>query len=78
MNACRSCKTPIIWAISATGAPMPVDSEPHPHGYLHLEPPTFLGGMRRARVVSGPERSRHAGQLHLAHFASCPYAHRRR
>ena len=75
MNACRSCKAPIVWAISTTGAPMPVDPDPHPRGNLHLdERPTSLGAMPLAIVLPGPARAEHAGQLYLSHFASCPYA----
>jgi hypothetical protein len=41
---------------------MPVDPDPQPRGNLHLdEPPTSLGAMRRAIVVPGPARARHAG-----------------
>lgn len=75
-EVCKTCKAPIVWAITGTGRLMPVDAEPDPNGNLLLH----TAGSIHAIVVPPGARSNFAGELHKAHFATCPYAdqHRRR
>jgi hypothetical protein len=83
-SKCRSCKAPIVFALTGTGRLMPVDVEPHADGNLVLE----LGDEIRVRPATAEERThalpllaalRPATKLFRAHFATCPHAdqHRR-
>jgi hypothetical protein len=76
---CRSCKAWVVWALTATGRPMPVDAEPHPEGLLVLE----LGDTIRVRAANAEERTavlpllthlRPEVKLFRSHFATCPNA----
>jgi hypothetical protein len=53
---------------------MPIDADPHPAWHPPARTAHVFGTVRRAIVGPAPERAKHAGRLHLAHFASCPYA----
>jgi hypothetical protein len=72
---CRSCQAPVIWAVSASGRPMPLDPDPRPDGTLILietDPPTALrvgDGSKEAQTAARRQQPRYA-----AHFASCPDA----
>lgn len=76
MPVCRSCRRPILWAITANGHRAPVDSVPVPAGNLRLSR-TQAGVTRRVELLVGVEleRARSAGErLYLSHFATCPDA----
>jgi hypothetical protein len=76
VNQCRSCKQPIIWAITANGKATPVDPQPSLKGNLLL---TYdgNGGGYRASVATSVDP---ASPRYVSHFATCPTArlHRRR
>jgi hypothetical protein len=67
MSTCRTCHTPIIWAKTPSGRPMPLDAEPSPQGniVLRMDGIAIVGGEGSLRYTS--------------HFANCPQAaqHRR-
>lgn len=78
VEACRSCRAPIIWATSTAGRAVPIDRDRIAGGNIELEEaPAFVPEGRRpgsptARVVK-PE----PGVLrYRSHFASCPDAWR--
>lgn len=71
MTVCRSCKAPVIWALTEQGNSMPIDQDPVEGGSIKLEP----GHPPIARVVPKAERE---GLLYTSHFARCPYAERHR
>lgn len=77
---CRSCRAPILWAVTADGESMPVDPHPATNGNVLL---TRQGGRLIAGVLSRKDAARkratRAVPLHLSHFATCPNAdtHRR-
>ena len=81
-DRCRSCKAAIRWAVwSDSGRPVPLDLEPVENGNVGLAGARVPGGAPRAFVVPEVQRKRfRAGELYVAHFATCPYAdeHRRR
>lgn len=65
---CRSCRAPIIWAVSAkTGKPMPLDYARVDEG-VRWQP----DAENVARQCSGRELG------HVSHFATCPDAVRHR
>jgi hypothetical protein len=72
-TVCTSCGAPIIWAVTVSGAAMPVDVQPSARGNLLLEesedprqPP--FATVVRGRQPAGPK------PLRLSHFATCPDA----
>lgn len=89
MSVCRSCKAPVIWALTEKDKPMPVDAEPVEDGNIVLSHRRV--GQDPVALVKGPleieqlraehERSPQEGPLRLfiSHFATCPNAqeHRR-
>jgi hypothetical protein len=86
MSSCRTCHAPIVWAISATtGRLIPIDRDPDPRGNVYLSNgagvplPNGVRATPYATVVAAADRP-DAGELHLAHFVTCPDAaqHRRR
>lgn len=70
--ACRSCDSPVIWATSSGGRPMPVDAEVSEDGNVELsmQPGRFVGPV--ATVVTGP--TLFPKPLRKAHFATCKQA----
>jgi hypothetical protein len=63
---CKSCGAEVIWALTSTGRPMPIDATPVEGGNLVL---SLLDGKRVVSVVAaGP------GLRHRPHFATCPDA----
>lgn len=63
MAHCRSCKAPIVWVLTASGARMPVDAKPEKRIVLTPD------GRRpdaapRAEVVD----------TYVSHFATCAHA----
>ena len=74
-DRCRTCKAPIVWAVSENGKWMPLDATPNPRGEWRL-----FGDAPRADYVPADRRAELADQLLVAHWATCPHAddHRRR
>jgi hypothetical protein len=72
-DTCRSCGAPILFALTATGRPMPIDRDA-----VLVDGNVVLGtddsGRPTARIVAAGEGT------HRSHFATCPKAdeHRRR
>lgn len=71
MNRCRSCKAPIIWALTPRGKRIPL--EPNPNGNIVLDRIPFTGDLGATFL--------HPGQTvdedhirYVAHFATCPNA----
>ena len=79
-EVCRSCKAPIRWAVTEHGNPIPLDLEPADGGTIRLAGARAKGGTPRAVIVPEARRGELAGELYVAHFATCPYAdqHRKR
>lgn len=75
VSACRTCRAPIIWAITQRGARMPVDAAPVPGGNVVLEHRKDGTVLARTQGELGG-----AAVRHVSHFATCPGAthHRRR
>jgi len=88
-DVCRSCKAPILWALTETGKRMPVDAEPVEGGNIllsHRQAATAPVAVVQGRddieqLRKQHEQSPQDGPLRLftSHFATCPYAgqHRR-
>lgn len=81
MSVCRSCQAEIIWAVTKTGARMPLDAapvpgEPRQHGVFMLA--RRLDDDPLAWPVAVTERDGEFARLKLAlyvsHFATCPHA----
>lgn len=70
---CRSCKADVYWAVTGTGAAMPVNVEPHPDGNLSLR-------WNGVRVLAVYVDGNFPGPRRMSHFATCSFAstHRRR
>jgi hypothetical protein len=66
---CRSCKAPVIWAITESGKWMPLDAQSSLSGEWRL-----FGDTPRAVHVPQERREELAGQLYVAHWATCPNA----
>ena len=64
---CRSCKAAVYWAVTGTGAAMPVDAEPSADGTLSLR-------WNGRRVLAVYVDASFSGPRRLAHFARCPDA----
>lgn len=69
VQACRSCGSPVVWAITVTGRPMPVDAEPSPAGTVEL---TATGHGVRASVTTVADSAE--PMRRTSHFATCPQA----
>lgn len=71
---CRSCRKPVLWAITQKGARIPVDPEPVPNGNIELRD-DGNGEIRSTTVKPDP-----SVRKYVAHFATCPNAnnHRRK
>jgi len=63
MSHCRTCKARIIWAISRSHAPMPLNPEPVAGGNIEL-----VAGVANV-VSSNPDVRRY-----VSHFATCAQA----
>jgi hypothetical protein len=63
MTVCKSCGAEITWAITPSGAKMPLDAKPLKGVYL----------------VEGEQATPVLGTLHANHWGTCPHAdeHRR-
>lgn len=63
VERCDSCGAPIIWARSRNGKQMPLDAAV----YAGDDPRGLFAIVDGAAVHNGP------GELHVSHFATCPY-----
>lgn len=71
-SACKTCRAPIVWCETETGARMPLDAEPSPDGNT-----VVLGevnGTPRVRVLSQIELLVDERARFKSHFATCPQA----
>lgn len=67
---CRSCDAPIVWTITAKGKSMPVDADP-----IIASRGFRLSAHDGDEVVASFTAAPDAGEkLHIAHWATCPYA----
>lgn len=82
-STCRSCRAPIVWALTSKGRLMPIDADPVDGGNISLvEITTMQDWEPRLMAVVHPERQASLlddGEQHVAHFTTCPQAdeHRR-
>lgn len=82
MAACKSCRAPILWALTEARKRIPLDAEPNPADPSRLVPITVEGGGLEVVGWDGPMRVVRAvpkaGNMRT-HYASCPNAkgHRR-
>ncbi len=78
ITTCKSCGARILWALTATGKRMPIDSEPSEKGTL------FLVGLaaidHRSTLEDARQAREKAAPRYTSHFATCPAAavHRRK
>lgn len=66
---CRGCDADILWLKSErTGKPSPIDAYPAWNGNVLIdwEHETW-------RVATTDEKAAHGRELHLSHFATCPF-----
>lgn len=73
---CEACQARMLWTITPTGSPSPIDYAPSANGNVLVLQPSDLGELLSV-VLSGDalERARARGvKLRLNHFASCPKA----
>lgn len=73
-DRCRSCRAPILWAVTEKGRRIPLDPEPRADGNLVLHVQA-MGSPLAVFAGSG-----HVGIRYVSHFATCAHAaqHRRR
>lgn len=73
-GTCDSCSAQIAWAVTDTGKAMPVDLEPSPRGnvILAVKNTVLHAGVLGVNRAAGARQG--GQQLHLSHFATCPYA----
>lgn len=78
-DVCRSCRAPIVWAVTADGKRMPLDAVPAADGNLAAR--RMPDGTLQVRVLTAdlPDVA-DSERPAISHFASCPDAdrHRRR
>lgn len=72
-DLCRTCKAPVVWALTEAGKWMPLDAQSSLVGEWQL-----FGDGPRAVHVPAERREQLAGQLHVTHWATCPDADRHR
>ena len=79
MSVCRSCGAPVVWAVTVTGAMMPVDRDPVDGGNIDLVHSGDASGTPTAHVLSESQPTLYGGDRYVSHFATCPNAaeHRR-
>ena len=73
-RGCSACGAELIWAISPTGAPSPIDVEVTETGNVLLLHPR---GLEQTLAITlskdGLDLAREQGlPLHTSHFSSCP------
>ena len=66
-DVCRSCKAPVLWAVTERGRPMPVDPDRVPNGNLNLLDDEHGGAPLAVVVKPDP-----AVERYVSHFATCP------
>ncbi len=73
--ACRSCRAPILWAITNAGRRMPLNAQPDPDGLL-ITWTNNSGELRVSALATGETTGR---PHYTSHFATCSSAdaHRR-
>lgn len=69
-DACRACKAPIVWALTAKDRRIPLDPTPSATGNI-VRTEEKPGVYRAAVVASGSQAA-----LYTAHFVTCPSANR--
>jgi hypothetical protein len=88
-SICRHCGEEIVWAITETGATMPVELEPTDDGNMVLfteidglgdvlVADDASGEVQRVRLADDVDRLNYAGRLWRSHWRSCPEAYARR
>lgn len=84
VEQCRSCRAPLLWAVTTAGAKMPLDANPviragEPAGLYVLVKATTDGAPLAVAVsaVSGLAGIEQAA-TYLTHYATCPDAGRYR
>lgn len=66
-DCCRTCKAPVVWAVTEKGRPMPVDPDRVPNGNIELEDGEDGTVARYVKADPSVER-------HVSHFATCQFA----
>lgn len=69
VRQCRSCRADIVWAITRSNTPMPLDAEPSPVGNVQVD------DLRNATVLGPLDLlmwDREATPLYMPHHATCP------
>ena len=85
MSECRSCRAPIVWAVTSDGKRMPLDAAPIPAGNVVLvgTSVTDHGATPTARVLAAAQDTLFGGMgrpgdtggpYYQAHWVSCPDA----
>lgn len=74
-GTCGICGTPVLWAATPAGKPVPVNPEPEPERgtlALSVHHGQLIAGALRRNQVAG---ARAAGlPLHASHVTDCPHA----
>ena len=74
MATCKSCSAPIIWAVTAKGKPMPIDTEPVRDGNVLIYRVGDTEEIRAQVVKRDPDQDEFDGleEYHVSHFVTCP------
>jgi hypothetical protein len=67
VGECRSCRRPVYWCVTGTGAAMPVDVEPVANGNIQLH----RNGERILAVYLTGDLTKVPGPRRVSHFATC-------
>jgi hypothetical protein len=78
VNTCRTCRAPILWAVTIAGNSIPVDPEPVPDGNIELLDRSELRMQPRAVVIDPAQTSLDAAPRYVSHFVTCPQADQHR
>lgn len=70
---CRACDAPMLWAVTAAGKRMPLDPRPAPNGNVFFRADGRVGvvGSAALRRMRAAEAGALAGDMYVAHFATC-------
>lgn len=83
MSLCRSCRAPIVWALTENGRRIPLDRDPYeggsPSGLFSVREVVVEGSGRRSLLAIAATPDAFPGEtLYRSHFATCPNAEQHR
>ena len=80
LDHCRQpgCALPIVWALTESGAAMPIDAEPHPDGNLAVRANHPTGQLQCRVITAEQPLDPHTELRGMPHWSTCRNPPRRR